>query len=86
MKELFFTLAFIWVLSAVGSLFIGPFVGVDRQRLRRDLVEYWNVKSLSPLMQLARRGVLVFVWAGFLLPVVYPLPGLVAAVFFAQLT
>lgn len=86
MKELFFILAFIWILTSVGSLVLGSFIGLNRVKLRRQLVDYWSATSPSGLTQFARQAALIFSWAGFLFPVIFPLPGFIAALLFALLT
>jgi hypothetical protein len=85
-KELIFVLAFIWFLTSVGSLFLGPFIGLDRAKLKRELVDYWRATSSSTSTKLIRRLALIFSWAGFLFPVIFPMLGIATAMFFALFT
>ena len=85
MKQLFFLIGLIWPLAALGSLLLGPFVGIDRSKLKRELVDFWNVKNLPTLAKFARRIALVVSWGGFLFPVVFPLYGLIVGALFFTL-
>lgn len=85
MKELFFYFGFIWPIASVASLLLGPLYGLDRTRLKNELVVYWNVQTKSGLEKLARRLALIFSWLGFLFPLIYPLRGFVVAIFFVLL-
>jgi len=83
MKQFFFFIGFIWPLVSIGSLLLAPLVGIDRTKLKRELADLWNAKKSSTLAIVVRRTALVFSWAGFLLPVIFPLRGLVVgAIFF----
>ena len=86
MKQFFFIIAFIWFLTSIGSLVIGPFVGIDRKRLKIELIDYWKRQSPSATALFARRVALAFSWVGFLFPVIFPIPGLFAALVFSLLT
>ena len=82
MKQFFFFIGVVWPLVAIGSLFIGPFVGIDRSRLKREVIGFWNIKVESKSAIFARRVALAFSWAGFLFPVIYPLYGFVVGLGF----
>jgi hypothetical protein len=75
MKQFYFFIGFIWPLASIGSLFIGPFVGLDRSKLKRELINFWNPHSESKVVMFARRLTLIFSWVGFLFPVVFQLFG-----------
>lgn len=82
MKQLFFFIGFIWPLASLGSLLIGPFVGLDRSQLKRDLIDFWNAKEKSQWSTFASRAALVFSLAGFLFPVVFPIFGVIVGLVF----
>ena len=86
MKVFFFIFAFIWSLTSIGSIFLGPFVGLDRNKLKNDLKQYWRLESVSNYSKFIRRVALVFSWAGFLFPAIFPLPALLVALLFVLLT
>lgn len=72
-------------MTAVGSFVLGPFFGIDRVRLKRELVDFWNIESQFTSLLLIRRVSLTLSWIGFLFPVVFPLPGFIAGLLFFTL-
>ena len=85
MKPLFFVMGFLWFFTAMVSLIFGSFF-INRKKLKVDLIEYWNQKSSASIGLYARRAALLLAWIGFLLPAIFPIPGLIAAAFFIFLT
>lgn len=83
MSELFFILFFIWFGASIFSVALGPFVGLNRGKLRRDLIDYWNIKLPSVTSMVCRRVLIVVCWIGFLFPVIFPIPGFFASLIFA---
>jgi len=86
MEKLFFVIAFIWMLTSAGSLLLGPFIGLNRKTLKNELFSYWRKKEKSNIVKSIRRFTLIFSWAGFLFPVVFPIPGFAISILFALFT
>ena len=78
MKFILFFMGFIWPLAAIASIVIGSSLGLDRARLKRELVDFWNIESQTTLTLFIRRAALVLSWFGFLFPLIFPLSGFAA--------
>ena len=84
MKEMFFILGMIWVLTSVGSLLLGPIVGFDRKKIKQELLEFYRDLPSEYFKRIPIFAILHFALLGFLLPALYPVYGFfVGCLFFA---
>lgn len=79
MNEFAFVFAFIWLISAVVSMVLGPLFGLNRKQLKLELIQFWRARSINLIRQSLRRFGIAFAYAGFLCPVIYPIPSLAFA-------
>ncbi len=80
-KAILFISGFIWLITSVGSISIGPFVGFNRKRILHEMKEFYEENVPSVSLKILRRALFSFAYIGFLLPATRPLIGLVGGLF-----
>jgi hypothetical protein len=81
LKAVFFIIGFIWVIGAPCSIIIGPFVGVDREKIKQESRDFWG-DSINSKKDLLKRLIISFVFVFLFFPMVYPIRCFPIGVFF----
>jgi len=80
MNAFLFIIGFIWLLTAIGSVLLGPLIGFKRPLVKQELAAFWNANAGSRLLLILRRSALAVAYIGFLLPATQPVIGIVVGI------
>lgn len=75
-EQTVFIFGFIWMLTGICSLLLGPFVGFDRVKVQCQLREFYMAQELSVVRESLRVAIFWIAYLGFLLPATRPLIGM----------
>ncbi|MDR6539338.1 hypothetical protein [Variovorax soli] len=83
MRAVFFSFGFIWTLASVGSVVLGPFVGLNRLKIKEELKDFYHQTSTVYWKKIPTLFLFFISLIGLIFPIAHPLIGfVVGAVFF----
>jgi hypothetical protein len=77
MHAFLFSFGFIWTLASVGSILLGPFVGLNRRKIKEELEDF---RRNTPKTYWKRIPILIVFWIaliGLIIPMMHPIIGFV---------
>lgn len=78
---IFFT-GFSWFLAAIGSLVIGPFVGLDREKMKQESIEFWNKYRFTKPKEFIPLVFFCVSYVFFIFPILYKFAGAILGLIF----
>ena len=83
MNAFFFVMGFVWILTSVGTVVLGPCYGFDREKAKKEIMEFYQKMPNSLFKRIPILLLLFVALLGFFLPAIYPILGVfVACLFF----